>query len=223
MSITDAAYQNSIESIKRVLVKLKLLQNSTFYKKAISRTYRINETDDFLAIYKSILENNDFSFLLHDQSIIQIEKKDGYFRYSYYNVPFIFPTYDEYLESQGYKFSDVGYDIREEYNQKLRESELKRYPVYIRYDYSEEVYKEMCHSISHLHIGPDNSIRISSSKMLTPLAFLMIVLKNAYYDVWLEIVDTPELFVFFENIKDGCLNVPMEYFSNADKKELYLI
>lgn len=222
MLITDKVFKTDIEKIKRLLNRINLLKNSDFHKKPISTNYRMDGTTDFSSIFKNILENNDFHFLLKDQSIIQIEKKDNLLRYTFYGVPFIFSSYEDYLIDQGHNFSEVGYSYQEEYNQKLYESELKKYPIYLRYDYSEEEYKEFCHGVSHLHIGLHNDMRITACKELTPLAFLMIILKNFYYNTWKEIIDNPTLSKEFEKIKSNCPELDSRVFNKRDKKELYL-
>ena len=183
MPIKNSIFLSDIEKVKLILNRLHLLRNCDFYKKSISNNYRINGNTDFVSVFKSILENNDFHFLLFDQSIIQIEKKENKLRYTFYGVPFLFSTYEDYLLGQGHKFSEVVYGHQEEYNQKLYESEIKKYPIYLRYDYSEEEYKEYCHGVSHLHIGLYNDQRVTSCLTLTPLAFLMLILKNFYYNV----------------------------------------
>lgn len=222
MQINDRVIQMDIEKIKSILTKINLLRNSDFYKKEIKTTYRIDGTIEFSQVFKKILENNDFNFLLKDQSIIQIDKKNDTLRYTFYGMPFIFLPYEDYLIDQGLSFAEVGYSFQEEYNQKLYESDLKKYPIYIRYDYCEKEYKEFCHSVSHLHIGLFNDLRISSCRELTPMAFLMLILKNFYYDVWKEIVEKPELSKEFEIVKTTCPELKLNLFNEKDKKEVYL-
>lgn len=222
MEINDRIIKSDMEKIKKILKKINLLRNSDFYKKNISNNHRMDGTVEFSSVWKKILKNNDFHFLLEDQSIIQIEKKDNMLRYTFYGVPFIFVSYKNYLIGQGHKFAEVGYSYQNEYNQKLYESDLKKYPVYIRYDYCEDEYKEFCHGVSHLHVGLYNDLRITSCKELTPLAFLMLILKNFYYNTWKKIAEDPKISKDFENIKTNCSELHQSVFNERDKKELYL-
>ena len=223
MQINERIFKSDIEKIKNILNKIDLLRNSDFYKKRISNSYRVDGTKEFNKIFQSILENNDFHFLLKDQSIIQIEKSDNTLRYTFWGSPFMFLSYEDYLFDKGLSFSDVGYSYQEEYNQKLYESDLIKFPVYISYDYSEDTYKEFCHGTSHIHIGLYSDMRISSCMELTPLSFLMIILKNFYYNVWKEIVEKPKISREFESVKANCPDLPNSLFSARDKKELYII
>ena len=110
---------SSVEEAKNLLNKFDLLKNSDFLSKPISEDFaRISRKEDFITTYNTALELNDYHLLLFDDSFIQFELEQSIklqLRYSYYQFPFVFPTYNEYLKSKHTEFNEVGYKYKEEY------------------------------------------------------------------------------------------------------------
>ena len=75
---------------------------------------------------------------------------------------------------------------KEEYERHLATLELNKAAVYIRYDEDPTLYRPMVHPYIHLHIGMNNNIRIPSSVEMTPLTFILFILQQVYYDVWVK-------------------------------------
>lgn len=223
MSLTDSQFYTDIEKIKSLLKKNSLLNSSDFCRRKIRNTYRISNYD-LLNHYKEIVENNDYSFILCDNSLLLFEKSDeeNTLRYSFIEFPILFDSYEEFLSEKGLNFEEVGYSYVQEYNQLVSEADLKKYPQYFRYDYSEREYHELCHSVSHLHVGLSGSTRISISKKLSPLAFILIIIKNVYYSKWKDVVESGDLDSALDNMKSNCPDLDRSLFTVKDKKEFFL-
>lgn len=218
----------SREHAKRLLNKFDLLKSADFYQKPISCEFtRVTKGKDFLNVYLTALKNFDYHFLLFDESFLQLEYNRNStdnvtLRYAYYQFPFDFPTYKEYLMERGLSFNKVGYGYKYVYEQALSEAPQKDTFVLIRYDYSEREYSPGVHSVSHFHFGHSNSIRIPSSVILTPLLFILFVLKQVYSNLWKSLIAEPKFQRVYKSSKSQCPNIGMSFFDNLDKKELYL-
>ena len=218
----------SREHAKRLLNKFDLLKSADFYKKPISGEFiRVARGKDFFNAYLTALNNHDYHFLLFDESFLQFEYNRNptdnvTLRYAYYQFPYDFPTYGEYLMEKGLSFNEVGYTYKYVYEQALSEAPKKDTFVLIRYDYSEREYSSGVHSVSHFHFGHSNSIRIPSSVIITPLFFILFVLKQVYSDRWKSLIEESNFHRIYKSSKSKCQNIRMCFFDEFDKKELYL-
>src|SRR5690606_25054066 len=107
-----------------------------FKKASLSNTY--------YEAYKIGLQNYDFDFLLKDESYFQFQyfKNEEVLeiRYAYFQNPFEYMTYEEYLESEidfeeiDESIESVGNLFEEEHNQFLNEQQLSSNYSTIRYD-----------------------------------------------------------------------------------------
>lgn len=221
-------FNMSREQAKRLLNKFDLLKSADFYKKPISCEFiRVTGEKDFYNVYLTALNNFDYHFLLFDESFLQLEYNQNStdnvtLRYAYYQFPYDFPTYKEYLMERGLSFNEVGYGYKYEYEQALSEAPQKDTFVLIRYDYSEREYSPGVHSVSHFHFGHSSSIRIPSSVIITPLLFTLFVLKQVYSDLWKSLIEESNFHRIYKSSKSKCQNIRMCFFDDLDKKELYL-
>lgn len=219
---------SSVEEAKNLLNKFDLLKNSNFLNKPISEDFaRRSRKEDFITTYNTALKFNDYHLLLFDDSFIQFELAEQsikpQLRYSYYQFPFVFPTYNEYLKSKHTEFNEVGYKYEEEYDQALIEAPKKDSFLSIRYDYSEKEYDPGVHSVSHFHIGHGDSIRITSSIFITPLLFVIFIIKNIYFEKWHSLIKDGDFLKRYEKVKNKCEKIEDCFFNELDKYELYLI
>lgn len=218
----------SVEDSKNLLKKFELLKNSNDSKKQISSLFsKICRKEDYMKTYDTALNSNDYHLLLFDDSFFQFElsefDKKPLLRYSFYQSPYDFLTYEEYLKSEDLKFCAVGYERQDEYEQLLNEAPRKETFLSIRYDYSEKEYKTGVHSISHFHIGFRNSIRITSSIFITPLLFVIFIIKNVYSNKWPSLIKDEDFLEQYKKIKDKCESIDDTFFQELDKIELYLV
>ncbi len=218
---------SSVEDTKILLNKFKLLKNSNDPNKKISGLFvNVCRKKNYVEAYNTALNLGDYHLLLFDESFFQFDlsefDKKPILRYSFYQPPYDFISYEKYLESKYLKFEDVGYTYQEEYEQLLNGAPRKETFLSIRYDYSEEEYKNGIHSVSHFHIGFRDSVRITCSICITPLLFVIFILKNVYFDEWPSLIKDADFLEQYKNIKEKCENIEETFFQELDKIELYL-
>lgn len=183
------------------------IPENSFDKNKFSKEFlSVSQKGTYKEIYDCAMENKDYDFRLKDNSIMQftIEKDTRRnimkLRYAYYKCPYLIFGNNE-AES-----TDV---FMENY-------------VSIRYDYDLNEYKETIHPISHFHIGNDNNLRIPINKVVEPLEFGIFIIRNIYVKEWNKLVNDM-------NLKDICLKskekleeIGEEFFTNTERKFLYL-
>ena len=127
---------------------------------------------------------------------------------------------DIYIGSAEYE--DAGDAFIEEYEQYISEAKLKDFVTPIRYDYDYSSYDMINHSISHLHIGREEDIRIPLSKVLSPQAFTVLIIKNLYLEYWKKAISKDSFKNVFEKSKQNCTAIEEELFAEFEKYQLYL-
>jgi len=115
----------------------------------------------------------------------------------------------------------------EEYLSVLSEVETDVRAPLIRYENAPKAYSELRHPCSHFHIGHNVDNRWAVNRVLSPLAFTMLVLKHYYAPSWdarwteLEgkLQNTLEQRLISE--KTGCHPVAPEMFSELEKRSFF--
>lgn len=211
------------------LYKSKGPKGNGVYSEEFLKTCKNN---NLVETYKCAIENKDYDFLLQDDSLVQFLMDGQDLRYAYIQNPYKFVTKEEYLQeiympeelselTTLFSLEDL---IKEdEYEQFLNEQVLNSVSNYFRYDCSPAGYFPLVHSYSHIHIGPNENVRIPTSVILTPRKFTKFCIKNTYYDKWK--VFCEDKHDFLEDVikfKVDCIALPPDKWNDLEKNELYL-
>jgi len=147
----------------------------------------LSDDADYIAVYLTGLRLSHYNFLLTDYSYFQFSYSNiDCVRYAFYPNPFAhnladFKRWQELVEA--------GYLTQEEYLGMLRDARADfRVPI-IRYENAPEQHKGLRHPCSHFHIGHHSDNRWAINRVLTPLAFVLLVIKQYYGSVWREAGD----------------------------------
>ena len=236
--MTEANFNISFGKIESTLKSFNLLKMKgikNLIKDGVSNEFKkASLGNKYYEAYKIGLEKYDFDFLLTDESYFQFQysNKEGILdiRYAYFQNPFEYLSYEEYLENEidlteiDESIESVGNMFELEYNQFLNEQELSSNYSTIRYDSDFKNYKPILHSVSHIHLGHLNNIRIPLDKILSPLRFVLFTLKHVYYYNWKDKWenDKEDLIARLKDCKNGEENLSEQYWNNDEKIELHL-
>ncbi len=236
--MTTSGFMTSFKKIEGVLKEFNLLKMKgvkLLTKDGVSSEFKnASIKADYFECYNTGLTYNDFDFLLNDQSYFQFEYsnkgKHLELRYAFFQNPIDFISYEDFLDlmidvqSLTDSKDEIGSLFESEYNQFLNEQEAKNKYLTIRYDVDYPNYKPLVHSVSHLHIGHQNNLRIPLDKFLSPLSFVFFVLKNVYYTEWKEKLRTNNHYININlrSSKDGETSLKNADWTNQEKLELYL-
>jgi hypothetical protein len=165
------------------------------------RNIILSDDTDYITVFLAGLRLSHYNFLLIDYSYFQFSHANiGRIRYAFYPNPFAqnLADFKRWQELVG-----AGYLTQEEYLGMLRDTRADfRIPV-IRYENAPGQHKGLRHPCSHFHIGHHSDNRWAINRVLTPLAFVLLVVKLYYGTVWREIGDDET--DAFGNILESCL------------------
>lgn len=233
-----AAIMDSMSDVRKVLVESKLYKSRNKSRKFTlssskfsSEFLQVSQKKDYELIYKTALSKMDYDVLLEDDSIFQFSCSattvgnldTSTIRYAFFENPRSYTTYVDFLHRYEMSYEDYGDGFVDYYEQEIAEARLKDSVTPIRYDYDHELYVPVHHPISHLHIGHNNDVRIPISKILTPVVFVLFVIKNVYRERWKVAYDTEVFRSQLRSAKGRCANVNEEYFVEQEQFSLYLL
>jgi len=106
-------YNISLNNVKKLLKKYSLLKDvSTYKKKPSDELIEISKKGTYLSTYQKAIEELCYDYLLKDRSIFYFQysnfSRKLCLRYSYYQCPYEFPTYEDYLNQNGFDYNLVG-------------------------------------------------------------------------------------------------------------------
>lgn len=231
--MNKGAFFTSINSAADILRKLKFLKDrrQILIGQYSQASLEIANCGDLKTIYDIAIDNRDYELLLDDDSIFQFNKNGDSYRYAfiqshvtYYSfLDFLAEIFDEdEIPKDNDSLEEIRIDYAEDYEQRRNEQKLNLGAMYIRYDADAKGYRPNFHSYAHFHIGINNSFRLPSSIILTPLSFVLFVLKHVYISLWeialKERIINDEIFQF----KQLCENVPEDLWCQQEKMEFYI-
>lgn len=186
----------------------------------------------YVDVYKICLSSYYYHFELFDGSLLQFRHEGTSplkLSYVYYESPYDVLTFEEYLTNAGW--SNINDELvkkelvsmYEEDISSIASNTTKKHALEIRYDYSEDTYTEGVHPVSHIHIGFRSNVRIGLRKILTPLSFVLFVIRQCYPDHWINIHSHPDSSRLTRNVRDNLREIDLANFWNSkDNRELFL-
>lgn len=183
----------------------------------------------------AIRNNNWYDAQLSGGGMIQFIRTEAKLSYSFFDPPVQVESYDEFsteflknsisAEDQD-DISDylavLEDDLRDEYEKHIDQLRFDKIPTPLRYDYEPSLYTSGYHPASHYHYGFESQIRIGSQKILTPLAFGLVVARQFFPNIWHEIVIKRGHHRKHQgDLKGNLADVSDDYFKDEDCCELY--
>jgi hypothetical protein len=180
-------------------------------------------------LYLSGLSLSHYNILLSDYSYFQfgLDRPD-YVRYAYYPNPFISGKEEDTLKfRQRRELVEAGMISHEDYLAILDGDHVASGVPMLRYENAPDQRVLFRHPCSHLHIGFHSENRWPLHRVLTPLAFSLLVFK-AYYGAPWHLVgadETVEVKNVYEQIlideKAECRLVAQELFEDIERRSFY--
>lgn len=211
---------DDMDYLAHAVVRSSLVVSEAFKKSSLSsKVYR--------ELYDAGMKNQDFNFILKDQSYFQFTEriKDEDVRLAYYPNPYRFGEYHS-IKRELTELFDEGLLSQEELEQSLTEEHFSNDIPIIRYDLSLTQYCSNYHPAAHLHIGFNSTSRWPVRRVLTPYAFFLKILSHYYHDLWVKFGDIGDgnrnLFdVEYCKEVSGCRYLHDEYFQKHEYQRLH--
>lgn len=233
--MNDALFLMSIEDAIKVCQSCKIYKGQCSSKeprKVIMPP--IHSLEEYLKYVNDLQTKGEYDILLSDDSMFQFEKshkeildnkkkkKYEYYRYCYVQSPIRRLSFEEYCK-------DFDIEGNEEYYREMYELDndnmgYNNFPFYIRYDVDLKGYLPNSHSYAHLHIGFQEGYRLPVSIIMTPKAFVCMILKIVYSEQWKnEIINHSNIKErVYSALKTQCLNEKNPYWETCEENDLYI-
>jgi hypothetical protein len=176
--------------------------------------------------WSTCLKKDYYDFLLSDHSLIQFRwggRPACCLSYSYYECPFRVLTYPEFLQREGMRVEDVGDAFRNDYDTYAAEGEPKDSVTPVRYDYNPDQYKEGIHPASHVHIGHLNEIRLGAKRILKPVSFVLLVVRQFYPHRWVSLHAMQDAPLWCRQVRTSLQEINKQFWGQLDEREMVLL
>ncbi|ESY99373.1 DUF2290 domain-containing protein [Mesorhizobium sp. LNHC209A00] len=190
------------------------------------RDSALNHDESYENLYLTGLRQRDYNILLLDFSFLQIGiSEEHHVRYGYYPNPFLGSSERAIAElGELHTYVDEGLISIEGYLAKIGELRRSQHAPLLRYENAPSQYREYIHPCSHFHMGHHDTNRWPLQRVLTPLAFCMIVARQFYSGSWFsagEITLFGKRQVpdgFLEDVKEDCRILGDDLFSSKEAR-----
>ncbi|WP_338795178.1 DUF2290 domain-containing protein [Acidovorax sp. DW039] len=178
----------------------------------------------YLERWKTSIANQWYHVRLEDHSLLTFSSTATSASYAYLHCPLDAPTFRQFALDMGHQFNAAARaELLEEYQLIIDTAMQKANVTPIRYDYDENGYRRGVHPVSHIHIGLDNHVRLSSSKRLTPTSFALFVMRQMYPECWARVLDHQEAARLPKAIRLGCVPLHEPHWHEQDQVELHFV
>jgi hypothetical protein len=223
--MNQGLFATQVNSIGDLLKELKLLRERILYPPYKNLSAANFRHLSYSEIWKKCFQEQIYDFRLADDALLQF-RATSYaplnVSYAYYECPYKpRPTFDEFIEQNGLPTdADNVDDLIREYE--LIELEHKDGIIPLRYDYSPNQYMRARHPASHVHFGHNNDIRIGTKKILRPLSFMLLIVRQLYVEKWMKVIELSNASTLCRNISESLDEVHEDYWHEVDDWEMHL-
>lgn len=177
----------------------------------------------YIEQWKAALQNEWFHVKLEDHSLFIFNATIDNPSYSFLHAPVATESFRTYLNRQDLEYSARNKSaFSEEYAMLLETAAFRQHLTPIRFDVDKTGYRAGVHPMAHIHIGLENNVRLAVRREMTPLSFVLFVMRQMYPDSWARLLGRPEQFRLQQAIRDKLQFVSEEYWKEADNLELHL-
>jgi hypothetical protein len=234
--IADGKFKTQLDTVETVLKRVRFLEERNVSpNKGLGiglfkgKTYR--------QVYEDCLREFSYDFRLKDQALLLFLKDgktlgNGGLSFSYYECPMDVQSYEVFVGTQfgltpfDEEFEDTiaqfGDDLKAEYEQYVASTNAKALVTPIRYDCKAIDYKEGRHPASHVHFGFGNDIRVGTRRIMNPISFVLLILRQCYPDCWERVLKDRYAANWCRNVRENIDNVDPDYWNASDQLEVSL-
>lgn len=233
--VPEGQFHAALNAGEALLNHLGLLrERNAFHRKRLGAAELAGR--DYAAMWEMLLANNDYDIRLFDDSLMLFWRSDAEMalRYCWFESPRTLPPFDEYARSylSGILQTEAGdiefeqflseceFEIQQAFEEERRSAMLRDAVTPLRYEFSPKQYVEGVHPASHLHVGISNEFRFACRRILNPMSFIMLVLRQAYPDIWIHNVRNPIRSEHSVHVREGLPIVSGDYWNDLDECEV---
>jgi hypothetical protein len=178
---------------------------------------------DYVSQWRKCLTNGWFHVLLEDQSMFSFSGQGANLSHSYMPCPLRIGSISEFVEELGIQPNTrTKQQFADDYQLAVETAELKTSITPLRYDLDRGAYRACVHPSAHLHIGLENEIRIALRREMSPLAFVLFVIRQVYPHAWEKLLEFRKQLFLERRIRDDLEEVANPHWMPDDEIQCYL-
>jgi hypothetical protein len=235
--IAEGRFQTQLNTVGVILSRSGLLE-----ERVLSPNKRLGVSffkgKSYRQVYEDCVREYSFDFRLIDQSLLLFLKNgrtldDGGLSFSYYECPVQVVPYKEFVGTQigltpfdedfEEAVAQFGDDLRADYEQYVATTDSKNVVTPIRYDCKASDYKEGRHPASHVHFGFGNEIRVGTRRVMNPISFILMIVRQCYPDRWELLRRSQYASGWCRNVRESIDEVDNAYWNVGDQLEVALL
>ncbi len=227
-STRSVGFRAKVDAAHKILVELKLIDRRNYWPdySHIARQVRHGPYRDEYAYYE---QNGLFDFLLYNGGIMQFKENPEAHTtasFCFYEQPLAVDDFGTFVKDRyDIAVADLG-DLepiaRGDYEDYVSTANLKKAVTTLRYDHSPGLYTEGSHPCSHLHVGHGTEIRVGTHRVLNPMSFTLLVLRQVYTWRWETFIHESGAGQHMRHVRAALAKVDTEYLKTKDAWEMYL-
>ncbi|WP_287291849.1 DUF2290 domain-containing protein [Mesorhizobium sp.] len=189
----------------------------------------IKANASYVDIYELGLKLSYYNFSFNDYSYFQFSwSGDNNVRYAYYPNPYLSGDQEAVAKlAKWHELLGAGLITHEDFLEYLRGRPADARIPLIRYENAPAQYKRFSHPCSHMHIGRHDDNRWAVDRLLTPHAFVLLIIKQYYGSTWRALENDQEengneLETKLINAKQNSRQIGTDYFEEIERRSFYL-
>lgn len=216
-----------INEIAGILKEIELYEDRVFNPPYPPNPAPIFRKLTYMETWELCFRERYFDYQLFDDSLLQF-RVESYnplkISYVYYECPYI-PTYPfpeflrDYLEFEDWDSPKYNRRDFEDYYSLATKKEVV---TPIRYDFDTNGYMEGRHPASHIHFGHKSNIRVGTKKILRPISFICLIVRQVYPSYWQKLVKITNAPNIARNIRETLDDIESTYWNPLDDWEMFL-
>lgn len=177
----------------------------------------------YLEQWKRALQEGWYHVKLEDHSLFIFSNVENAPSYSFLHSPVEAESFRMYLGRQGLEYSSKNRSEHlEEYEMLVETASLRPHITPIRLDVDRRSYRAGVHPMTHVHIGLNNNVRLAVRRELSPLSFVLFVMRQMYPVCWSRLLERSDKHWMRKVIRTRLPLVPQPYWGEDDDLELHL-
>lgn len=173
-----------LNEIEKILKSLSLIKERNLYPRYNNYDASFFRKKTYVEYWNHCYVDKVYDFFLTNDSMLQFRFNHPLdINYVFLDCPYHKAlTFEEFVDHSD-EYDDIS--IIRDYDYYIAEfPKLKETVTPIRYDFKPEIYIEGRHPAAHFHFGHGNEIRVGTKKILLPISFLLLLIRQCFPKSW---------------------------------------
>lgn len=219
------SFRSQLDASWRILRTIKLDEHRNYHPNYPTNPANQFKNLSYIDIWKECIKNQYYDMQLNNNSFIQFIASSFnplILSYSFYECPYECLSFEDFTSQHFPDLMEQEVGLRQIYEDYLTDCDLRESITPLRYDFYPEHYQEGLHPASHIHFGHSNNIRIATKKILKPVSFLLMIIRQYYPPYWIRLLDNTNASGWCNYIRQRLNEIDLQYWNNNDKREMHL-